>query len=275
MRGLTKTMTIITGVVLSIIISWIIVIPDDVIRSMIEGVTTDTAMLHISVDGLRKTPLFGIKADTLIIKIQDVKIVDIAQPSARLNLMALFKRKFSLSLRGRIKDGEVHGRFDAPSSLAVDVKEVEVDSIPYLKERGFKVRGHLSGSIRIIDNAVNIMFEVPDLDIISTGSISIPFADTFQDIQGVINIKDERININSISLEGKKGYARIKGDITGKNPSLLLELMPYQERLTPTERMLMDRYQVSPGYYVIPINNLLPALGLQRNATTPSQILSD
>ena len=70
-------------------------------------------------------------------------------------------------------------------------------------------------------------------------------------------IENSIIKITSISLEGDKGYARLKGDITNRRMDLSLELMPDENKLSTGESMLIGRHIVSPGYYVIPIKKSL------------------
>ena len=73
----------------------------------------------------------------------------------------------------------------------------------------------------------------------------------------MLHLQANTIKIPSISLEGDKGYARIKGDITDGFMNLILELMPSTDELQPIESMLISKYQISPGYYVIPIEGPL------------------
>lgn len=259
MTGIIKTLLFVIAFILFIILSWLIVIPDDLVRSKIEESFSSSARFNVSIKGLKKTPLFGIKADGLTIEMDKKEIIDIREPEARFNPLYLLKDGLSLSIRGKIDNGEVNGRLNLPDGLYLNINGIGLDSISYLKDTGFRGDGHLSGMINLKGNIINIIFEVSDLNIISTGEIFFPFADTFHRIQGAINIDGNNININSIGLEGEKGYARISGDIIKNDMRLSLELMPYHERLTQVELMLINKYEVSPGYYVIPLNNLLPA----------------
>ena len=106
------------------------------------------------------------------------------------------------------------------------------------------------------NNFLTVAFKVPDLDIDDSDSV-IPLLNTFHRLQGSLSIENSIIKITSISLEGDKGYARLKGDIANRRLNLSLELMPDENKLSTGESMLIGRYIVSPGYYVIPIRKRL------------------
>ncbi len=100
---------------------------------------------------------------------------------------------------------------------------------------------------------VFLQFEIPDLDIAESALSVIPFLNTFHKIQGALSIKNNIITFDSVSLEGEKGYARLKGRITNGYMNLSLEVMPEAGKLTSLEEMLIGKYIVSPGYYVVPL----------------------
>ncbi|GAB4542081.1 MAG: hypothetical protein Fur0020_11570 [Thermodesulfovibrionia bacterium] len=257
-NGIIRTALFIIASISFIILSWLILIPDELIRSRIEGAFNNKGF-NITINGIRKTPLFGIKADSLIIWIDKKEVIRITEPSAVFNPLYLFKEGLMLPIKGRIRDGEVHGGLNPPNALSLNIIRVSLDSISYLKDIGFRGDGHISGKINLMDGVMDIRFEMPDLNIISTGVFPFPFAHTFHSLHGAIKIDGSNIIIESIGLDGEKGYARVKGNIRGDDIRLSLEFMPNYDRLTPIELMLINKYQVSPGYYVIPINNLLPA----------------
>jgi hypothetical protein len=109
----------------------------------------------------------------------------------------------------------------------------------------------------IIDKTAKVVFEIPDLNIQEYNKIASPLLSSFHTVQGVLNIVNDKIRIESLGIEGEKGYARVKGDITAGFMNLTLELMPSAGKLSPAELMLIDSYRQSPGYYVIPLKNHL------------------
>jgi hypothetical protein len=101
-----------------------------------------------------------------------------------------------------------------------------------------------------------VTFKIPDLSI-HESEIVIPLIETFHRIQGSFSITSNRIELESVSLEGDKGYARLKGNITNGVARLKLEIMPEAARLSSLETMLITKYFVSPGYYVVPLEGSL------------------
>ncbi len=73
--------------------------------------------------------------------------------------------------------------------------------------------------------------DVPDLSI-GDDSTVIPLLNTFRKLRGSLSVKGNTVMIDSVSLEGEKGYARLKGDIKNGVTDLSLELMPV--RMAPT-----------------------------------------
>lgn len=253
MSLIIKTLCIISAAILFIILTWLIMIPDDLIKIKIEDSISDSRF-NASINNLRKTPFFAIRADSLVIKTDGKEVIKIDKLTVRFNPLYLFKKRLRFSVNGKIGDGEVYGDFELPEKGILNVNKVGLGAITYLNYIDFKGTGNLSANIYLKEDSVYIKFGIPDLNIIDTGTLFFPLADTFHRIQGAITLQGNSININAIGLEGEKGYARIKGDTKEDVINLTLELMPYPDKLTPIESMLISNYQVSPGYYVIPIN---------------------
>jgi hypothetical protein len=60
-----------------------------------------------------------------------------------------------------------------------------------------------------------------------------------------------------MTFEGEKGFARLKGNISNGVMDLELELMPdagyFVNERESLELALIRQYQISPGYYLIPV----------------------
>ena len=117
---------------------------------------------------------------------------------------------------------------------------------------GIKTNGHVSADILLKSKSALITFQVPDMDL-RESTIIIPFINSFHRIHGALSVSGNDVKLESVSLEGDKGYARLKGDIRNNIMDLRLELMPAMEKLSSVESMLIGKYIVSPGYYVLPI----------------------
>jgi len=234
---------------------WQIALPEDVIKAAIENFISGSGRFNISssIKGLRKGLFFTIYAEGLELKIDKTPALTLTDITSRINPLYLIKRQFAFSVQGKIGTGKVKGFLMLPEKGNFKVAEVEINSIPYLKSAGLAGRGIISGSINFNKDTVNVLFEIPDADIQSTTSrIPMPLS-LVKKIQGSLAVKGNTVKITSITLEGDKGYSRLKGDITNGFMKLVLEFMPSMNELTSIESRLLSKYQVSPGYYVIPV----------------------
>ena len=68
----------------------------------------------------------------------------------------------------------------------------------------------------------------------------------------------DKLTISSLSFDGDKGYARAKGDIEKGMVDMKFEFMPEFGKLEEFEKMLIKKYESSPGYYVFPYKGRLP-----------------
>jgi type II secretion system protein N len=261
MSRIIKALYLVTVTILFIILTWMIVIPDDLISSGIEDTISDSleGRLGISISGLTKTPLFVIHINTIMITMDGQELIEIRRVTSRLKPLSLLRKKLHFSVNGRIGRGTIAGYLTLPlftqtgHTGILNISRIELNSIPYLKNIDFEGDGHLSAVIHLNERNTLIKFNLSDLNITNLGILTFPLVETFHDIQGAITIHGKRIEIRSLGLKGEKGYARLKGYINGDKLNLTLELMPYPDKLTQVENMLINKYQVSPGYYEIPI----------------------
>jgi len=260
--GLKKTLYIITAILLFTMLIWLVVVPDDLLRTGLEDALSVSlkGAFSVSISELRKSPLFLIHIKSILITMDGQEIIEIKDLNSRLNPLSLFNKKLYFTINGKTgRGGTVSGYLSIPTTGQKDqtgilrIKGMELDSIPFLKSKGLEGEGHLSAVIRLNEGNAYIEFDIPDLEIVNTEIPALSFMETFHEVQGAININDGRIEIRSLGLEGEKGYARLRGYINRGGMDLTLELMPYPDKLTEMETMLIGRYEVSPGYYEIPI----------------------
>ena len=238
---------------------WLIVLPDSFIKTNIENSISHygNPNTEVFVTGLKKGIFFTVFADRIEFKQEDNVVLIITDISSRINPLYLFKKQVAFSIRGKIGTGDIKGFLNIPESGTLTIDGAEINAIPYIQSLGLKVSGLVSAHINLKNNNVDVYFKTSHVDIEDAiTEIPLPFH-SFQTIQGVLHLQANTIKIPSISLEGDKGYARIKGDITDGFMSLILELMPSTDELQPIESMLISKYQISPGYYVIPIEGPL------------------
>ena len=115
----------------------------------------------------------------------------------------------------------------------------------------------ISGEYRAKNNRGNLKFTVEDADIrtASFGGVPLPL-NMFHTARGAMETDGSVLRIISFAMEGKGIYARIKGDVTGRMLNLTMEIMP-DATLEGQNLMfsMIRRYEVSPGYYSIPIRS--------------------
>lgn len=255
---LRSILYILIGIPLFIVLIWFFAVPDNLIKSKIEdSINSIDPEINASITGLRKGLFFTVYADSLELKVDGIQALKVTQLSGRFNPVYLLKKEFPFFINGKLGTGDVNGTFKLPENRIIKIRRAELNAIPYLTHIGIEGSGYLSANLNFKDTTVRVTFEIPDLKMQDSDKIILPFMSTFHKAHGALSINGNTIKIDSLSLEGEKGYARIKGDITDGVMNLVLELMPYFEVITPVESMLISKYQISPGYYVIPIKGRL------------------
>lgn len=250
---------------LFIILSWFFAVPDDLLKSKIEDSisSTDNSAINASIEDFKKGVFFSFNADSLKLTRRAIPILNITAISGRINPLYLIKGQLSFSIKGKLGEGDIEGSFRLPEGGNVKITNADLKAIDYLSQIGLESSGFISSDIVLNNSTAKITFAIPDLNIQNSGKITLPFINSFHRMQGALSINEDTTKISSISIEGTKGYARLKGSIDKGVMDLDLELMPSSKEVTPVELMLIEKYKVSPGYYLIPIKGPLP----QRNNT--------
>lgn len=259
MTKLRNLLLLVIGISVFILFLWLIALPDSVIKTTIENSISNNGRLNInpSIKSLRKGLFFTVYAESLELKIGKTTALIITDISSRINPLYLLKKQFAFSIRGKIGTGDIKGFFKLPESGSLKINKAEFSAIPYLASAGLQGKGLISARLNLKNNIMDAVFEIPDADIHSS-TIAIPMPiSSFRKIQGALQLQGNTIKITSISLDSDKGYARIKGEVMNGSINLTLELMPSAGKLEPIESMLISKYRISPGYYVIPVKGTL------------------
>ncbi|MBI4699051.1 MAG: type II secretion system protein GspN [Nitrospirae bacterium] len=259
---MTKTrffILLMAGILAFIVLVWLIVIPEDVIKTAIEDSISNNGQMDLksSVNGLRKGLLFSVYADNIELNISNTPALIITDISCRINPLYAFKKNLNFSIRGKIGTGDVQGLFDLPSGGILKLEKADLSAIPYLSSIGFQSSGLISASLFFKKGSLDITFEVPAAEIQGSMANLLP-VNSFKNIQGTLMIQGNSIKITSITMDTDKGRARFKGDMINGLMNLTLELMPAADKLNSLESTLISKYLKSPGYYVIPIKRHMP-----------------
>ncbi len=249
----------VAGILVFLMLVWLFAIPVSLIQSNIEGVVarSGNSNMRLTIEGLRKGLFLNLYADRLDLNIDDRSALTVTEFNGRFSPGYLLYGKLAVRIKGNIADGDLNGVFQYPVNGEMKIEKAALDKIPYLARFGIELNGSAYSDITMDMKAVNIVFKVPDLSIDESTTI-IPLLHTFRTLQGSVSIIQNRVNVDSVSLEGDKGYARLKGNIINKKMDLAIELMPDRDKLNALESMMIGKYIVSPGYYVIPIKGMMP-----------------
>lgn len=259
MKHIRRILFVTAAVPVIAVLAWTIAVPTDLIREGIEGaaVQSHSGVLSLDVQGLKKGLLFSIHAEGLDINIDGRPALTITDVSGRFSPLSLLMGRPGFPISGKIGTGTVQGVAEYPADGQVAITGAELSAVPYLSRFGMEIRGRLDGRMNISGDTMNMTFHVPDLMIDDSASV-MPLLNTFRRLQGALTVEGNRIAVDSISLEGDKGYARLRGEIADSVMDLTLELMPEAGRLNAMESMIIGKYIVSPGYYIVPVSGPVP-----------------
>lgn len=212
----------------------------------------------LRVEGLRKGLFYSLCADRIVISRLEKEFILLNSVDADINPFGLIVKRMPVTFRGRIGGGTFTG--SAPLSMEFGTvqlvfNQASLDEMRFLTEAGIRGRGSVSGNMALTEQGGNIEFIVNDAEIepafISGTLLPLNF---FKTVKGSLVAEGKTINVQSLSLEGPDIFARVKGVIRDGNMDLLIELMPQKTLLeNPLFLSQVERYQVSPGYYVVPV----------------------
>jgi type II secretion system protein N len=244
----------IIGIPVFIILVWLFAVPEDLIRGRIEDAIANAGQgsINASLKGFKKGLLLTVHADSLDLDFDNSPALTITNLAGCIDPRYLIKKQLAFSFKGKMGTGNINGLLKYPADGEIKIERTELNAIPYLTHIGIKTNGHISADILLKNKSSRITFQVPDLDL-QESTVIIPFINSFHRIHGALSVTGNDIKFESVSLEGDKGYARLKGDIKNRFMNLSLELMPTMDKLNTIELKLIEKYIVSPGYYVIPI----------------------
>jgi len=254
MRALRAILAALLLILTGALLFWYMAVPDDLLRQQFEDAVarSGNGSMTLKVKGFRKGLLLSLSADSIELDLDSSPAFTLTDFRAQYSPLSLFKKQIGFSLGAVVGSGTVRGYLGLPVSGHVTVKDSELSAIPYLTHFGLDIRGSADLDITMSSETIDVHFQVPDLFIDDTSSV-IPLLNTFRTLQGALDIRGRVITLKSVTLEGEKGFARLKGSISGPSTDLSLELMPEAGKLNEMEKMLVGKYIVSPGYYVVPI----------------------
>lgn len=234
-----------------------IAVPETSIQSIIENSISNNK-LRLEVKGVKKGLFYNLSADNLTLKSSGEQLVSLTNIHSRVNPLSLIMFHLNLFFDGGIGGGNISGRINRirnKTQIRLDIKKANISDIPLFKLIGIQGTGTISGRLTMIDDTGHVEFVTKDSNfepaIFSGVKVPLNF---FHNIRGSIDIKGNIINVVSVALEGKDIYARLKGVVKDAVMDLNMELMPGMSFIeNPLFLAGLEKYKISPGYYVIPV----------------------
>jgi len=241
---------------------WIVAVPEALITNLIEGAMRDDN-LHLRVTDMHKGLFYDFSCGSVTLTKNDKPLLSVENIEGRINPLSLLLLNLNVLFNGDLSKGKVNGGIDlfrGKSHVNVAVKGAELKGMPFFGLLGIEGQGTLSGDINIRNAKGAVTFSVSDARFsrITFAGVAVPL-EVFTGGRGAMKVDGSTLRIQSFALEGEGIYARLKGDVAAGKMNLTMELMPEK---TFKDRnlvfMMLTKYQVSPGYYSIPLTGPLP-----------------
>lgn len=238
-----------------------IVIPVTLIEDIIADSVTGRK-ITLEKTGLRKGFFYNLRAEKILVKSGSGEVLSFTEIASRINPFRLMLLQVKITVDGNIGGGSISGDMHfARNSLNVtlEAENASVNEIPFFERAGIKGDGAFSGRFILINDDGRIEFNADSVTFEPAvfSGIQIPM-NLFSRVSGAISIKENIIQVVSVSFEGKDIFARLKGVIKDSFMDLTMEVMPGRSYMeNPLLLAGIERYRVSPGYYAVPLRGSL------------------
>lgn len=235
------------------------VIPETTIQSIIEDYFAGKKF-HVEIHEIKKGVFYNFSADKLFVRSATREIIFFSNLHVAMNPLSLLILQLNISIDGNVGGGNISGNVRLAKNkiqIRLDFTKAHIDQIPMLKRAGINGTGTLSGRFSMINSKGNIDFnaENGNFQQAEFAGVKVPL-NFFHDVKGAIEIDGDTLNIISVYCEGKDIYARLKGVIKDAVMDLTMEVMPGQSFVeNPFFLAELERYKISPGYYIIPVRS--------------------
>jgi len=238
-----------------------IAVPPDTVQGLLEDFG-DGGPITIQAMGFKKGLLYRFSADRLLVQHRQKPVVSFENVSLRIHPSSLITLRMRSSLNGETGGGEINGMLDLAKKetrAEIDLKGVQISEVPFFSKNGIEGSGILSGTYTMIEEKGRLEFLVTDAKlkpvVLAGNTIPLNF---FHTVRGYMDISNSELEDVSVSFEGEDIYARMKGKVQDAFANLAIEVMP-EAGIAKNPLFLHEfkQYEVSPGYYVIPVRGPL------------------
>lgn len=222
---------------------------------------------------VHKTLLPGLAWDNLQLSSEQGALLQSERMQVRVLLLPLFAGRVVISGGAEIGKGHLNIRYalNGKTALGLDADDISLSGIPFFKNvLGAKAAGTLwsHGTLQRGVKGLNgdLKLEIRQLEFsgVKLGAFPLPEAANLK-TQGMVRVSDDRVRLESLTLEGDGIYMRLSGDVpsganAGVTPlNMSLDIMPKPEFLEKQKLvfMLLAKFMASPGVYKVPIRGTL------------------
>jgi len=176
------------------------------------------------------------------------------------DIFSFLKLSPRFNLKGLAGQGSIRGsagREHGGLIAVVHGEHIDVSSLPILIQAGIHGEGRLEFDFRWKGSQGEMVFSVDEarLSGVFSGNSAIPL-NFFKSLKGMLTLGNT-ITVNSLTLEGEGIYVRVKGEIREGGLDGRAEVMVDASfSQYPLLKSFLERYNVSPGYYVIPLSHV-------------------
>jgi type II secretion system protein N len=258
---LLKKVFIVLAVFVTVIWGIWIAFPVTAIQSIIED-SVHNQKFTLTVEGLKKSMFYRLYADRIVLKATGGEIISLHAIHGTINPLSFVALRMNLSMDGRIGAGHFSGDAILSKNMImanIDFMQARLTDMQFLKIAGIRGTGDVSGNFTPTNQKGHLEFLVKEAGIEPAvfAGVTVPL-NFFNTVKGSVDIERNTVNLASVSLEGRHIFARLSGVIKDNVMDLRMEVMPQKSFLeNPLFLSQVDRYQVSPGYYVIPVKGNL------------------
>jgi len=233
--------------------------------ALIEYIIADSMSgrkITVETAGLRKGIFYSLSAENILVKSGNSEILTFEDVKSRINPFRLVLLQVKIAVNGNIGGGDISGdmHFAGKSvRIRLEANNASINRIPFFEKAGIKGAGVLSARLTLAndDGRLDLTANGVKFEPAVFSGIRVPM-NLFSNVAGALSIKENIIKVISVSFEGKDIFARLKGDIRGSFMDLTMEVMPGKSYLeSPFLLAGIERFRVSPGYYVVPVRGNL------------------
>ena len=270
-----KTAAGIIAIVILLFGLWYVAVPEDLIVDLIEG-SVKNEVFSLKAENLKKGLLFNFTVERMTLVKKNSRDTDEKIPKGRripllvmedvhnrISPLSLLTLHPEVTFKGRLYGGTVLGTVNlTQKTWHMQGSAISLHGIPLLGFFGIQGEGILSGEVKSLGGEGEARFSADHLKLRNTSidSVTLPL-DLFHTMRGTLKLGGDTVDIQSLTLNGDGIRARMRGTIRERLLDSSIEVMIDSSAAQgPLFQAMLSPYQVSPGYYVIPVRTTLKGL---------------